>query len=328
MTSISNVSDNLAKIIDMAQRLEARALDRANDRLMPGGEALVNLAGSSNRYEWQRRIDVAERPDEDGVSHVVNVDHEDPDELWPPITILRWWSDDYRQQLGMERDPGWRPTLVTESTFLRNRDVAEWIWQHEVRWDDYAADVARARAKLENILIEGNRSERSRVVCGSPDCEDPRTLIRVYAKRRPVAWGCGECGQAQAHPAPCEGCHAESLVEEGWSSDVADDLWKCGSCKRKYNHDDVEKFYAQQLRTAPAERWVATSHAVQLMRDQGWQERVVRAWFGDDTAAGVEVKCEETSGRRMVLWSTLWRRHLLEKHQREQRAKRRDDRSA
>lgn len=38
MSSISDVSDNLAKIIDMAGRLEDRAIDRACDRLMPAGK--------------------------------------------------------------------------------------------------------------------------------------------------------------------------------------------------------------------------------------------------------------------------------------------------
>jgi hypothetical protein len=58
-------------------------------------------------------------------------------------------------------DPRWRPTLVSEAKFLRNHDVAEWIWNNEVHWDDYAGDVERAKTKLENILMTSGHS------CGS-----------------------------------------------------------------------------------------------------------------------------------------------------------------
>ncbi len=323
MSSISDVSDNLAKIIDMAGRLEARAIDRACDRLMPGGEALAAMIPTANREAFGYRLDTAEqnemarrfRTGDHSEKALVDLEHEDPDELWTPEQILRWWSDDYRQQLGMEHDdPAWRPTLVSEATFLRNRDVAEWIWEHETQWDAYAADVSRARAKMESILLEGTRSERSRVVCGNEQCDDPRTLIRVYAKRQPVEWSCLNCLTFQDHPDACGNCPSTDLVEIGWSSNKDDDLWKCGGCKSKYTHEQVRDFYAKQLRRVP-EKWMPVTHAMQLMREQGWQERVSRSWLDD-----LEVRTEDVSGRREVLWSSLWRRHLLETNARQQRA--------
>ncbi len=321
MTDLSKVSRDLDSIQDMAARLSSRAVDLARNADGPGGrvlggDAMVNMAASSNRFDWQRRIDLAEEPDEDGVSHTLNVEHEDPEKLWPPLTILRWYSDDYRQQLGMERDPAWQPTLVTEAGFLRNRDVAEWIWTNEPRWDTYAADVARAKAKLENILHEGKRAERSRVICGNDDCDDPKQLIRVYARRQPVEWTCADCTSSQDHPDVCDSCEGMSLVESGWSSNKDDDLWKCSTCKRKYDTTEVAACYAKQLRRVP-ERWMAISHAIQLMREQGWQERVVRTWLDD-----LETRTEDVSGRREVLWSGLWRRHLVETNVRQQRTNR------
>lgn len=331
MTTLSTVSDNLARIIDMAQRLQDRAVDRANDRLMPGGEALAALIPVANREAFVYKLDTAEqnelarryRTGDHSQKALVDLEHEDPDELWTPEQILRWWSDDYRQQLGMEHDdPAWRPSLVSEATFLRNRDVAEWIWANETNWDAYAGDVSKARAKMEAILLEGNRSERSRVVCGNDDCDDPKQLIRVFARRSPVEWTCAGCGDTQSQPEACESCGSMSLAESGWSSSKDDDLWKCPSCKHKYDSDGVAKCYGKQLRRVP-ERWMATSHAIQLMREQGWQERVVRTWLED-----LEVRTEDVSGRREVLWSSLWRRHLTEKNAREQRTRLREEQAS
>jgi hypothetical protein len=113
---------------------------------------------------------------------------EDPDDLWPAVQVLAFWSEDYRRQLHMDHD-GWRPTLVTEAKFLRNTDVAEWIWNNELHWDDYAADVARAKAKLENVLVEGERAERG-VPCLYEECRGARLERRLepYSQDGEKAW--------------------------------------------------------------------------------------------------------------------------------------------
>lgn len=324
MTTLSDVSKNLDAIQDMAARLEARAIDRANDKLMPGGDAMVLLASVGSRHDWERRNELAEQ-----AGDYSKADTEDPDNFWLALQALWFWSETYRQRLGMDYDdPRWRPSLVSEANFLRNRDVAEWIWNHEPRWDHYATAVADAKTKLENVLVEGDRSERSRVVCGNPNCEDPRTLIRVYAKRHPTEWTCEACGSDATDPDACSDCGCQVLTETVWESNPDDDRWKCGSCKGQYDDEQVRDFYGKQLWLAPAEKWMPVSHAVQLMKDQGWQERVVRGWLNDPDGAAVEIACEETSGRRIVLWPTLWRRHLLETQARKERVKRREERSA
>ncbi len=314
MSSISDVSDNLAKIIDMAGRLEARAVDRACDREFPGGDAMVLLAGVGSRHDWERRNDLAEASGDYGKSAT-----EDPDKMWSALQTLWYWTEDYRQQLGMNYDdPRWRPTLTSEAGFLRNRDVADWIWNNEPKWDAYSKAVNDAKAKLENVLIEGNRSDRSEVICGNPDCDDPRKLIRVYARRHPTEWECDACGTTNNNPEPCDHCESDSLREVRWESDTDDDRWKCGACKNLSTDDEVQKFYAKQLWLAPAEKWMPIAHAVQLMREQGWQERVVRSWLDD-----LEVRTEDISRRREVLWSSLWRRHLLETQARKERVRQR-----
>lgn len=178
MTNPSDVSKNLDAIQDMAARLEARAIDRANDKLMPGGEALVNLAGVGSKQVWERRNELAEE-----VGDYDKPSFEDPDEMWPAIQMLWFWSETYRATLGMDYDdPRWRPTLISEAGFLRNRDVAEWIWENEIQWDDYAKDVERAKTKLEALLHEGDRAELG-APCLYESCRGRRIIRKLEPKR-------------------------------------------------------------------------------------------------------------------------------------------------
>ncbi len=209
MSSISDVSDNLAKIIDMAGRLEARAIDAAYSADGPGGRVLggdlmVNLAGVGSKHVWDRRNELAEEAGDYG-----KPDTEDPDKFWPAIQVLRFWSEDYRLQLGMDYDdPRWRPSLTSEASFLRNKEVAEWIWNNEVQWDDYARDVGRAVAKLEALLHEGERAELG-VPCMYETCRGRRIIRKLEPAR-------GEGGEkvwvhGNWH---CPKCHRE------WDADM------------------------------------------------------------------------------------------------------------
>lgn len=283
MTDLATVAANLRSIEDMALRLEDRAIDRSNSRDMPGGDALVNLGGTTPR-RWAAHVDEREQawlddPYLDDADMPNWSEFEDPDELWPAVQILAWWSEEYRQRLDMKYE-GWRPTLVSEAKFLRNHDVAEWIWNNEVHWDDYAGDVSKAKTKLENLLHEGERAERIRVVC--PDCDAGRQLIRVYAEGAPD-----------------------------------DDRWKCPECRHKFTRDEVDDAYAKQMRSSGVDRWVPINDALSLMRGQGWQERTVLDWF---ESGDLELS-QDSTGRRSVWWPDVWRTHNAARQRREVAAK-------
>lgn len=277
MTDMATVANHLRLIEEMAQRLEARAVDRSNSRDLTGGDAMVNLASVGSMADWKRRLDLAEATYGNGN---VDVSHEDPDELWPAVQVLWFWSEDIRNQLGHDHDdPRWRPTLVSEAKFLRNHDVAEWIWNNEPHYDDYAADVERAKTKLENILHEGDRSERSAVVCDR--CDAKRPLIRVYG------------------------------------TEPGEDRWKCPSCKALLTDEELDDALAAQMRRGEPRQWIPRSHAVDLLRGMGHQERVaVRLVDHPDT----EGYRDETTHVRWVSWPATWRRHLVEMQRRKMKA--------
>lgn len=285
MSDMAAVATNLRAIEDMALRLEARAVDRAGARDIPGGDAMVSLASVGSLTDWQRRVELAEARVGNGKVDIAN---EDPDELWPAVQVLWFWSEDYRARLGHDYDdPRWRPTLVSEAKFLRNHDVAEWIWNTEVHWDDYAADVARAKSKLENILIEGDRSERTSVVCDR--CDAGRQLIRV------------------------------------WGEAPSEDRWKCPGCKALLTEEELDDALATQMRRATPREWVSRTQAIDLLRSMGHQERVAAKLVDTPETLGW---CELATHTRWISWPNAWRRHLVEMQARAMRAKKAEDRRA
>lgn len=241
MSAQSDVASNLRAIEDMAARLRDRAIDRSNARDIPGGDAMVELCHVGSIETWTNKIDGLERrwldylglPAEDMPNWS---EAEDPDKFWPAIEVLWFWTEDYRSQLGMDYDdPRWRPTLASEAAFLRNKDVADWIWDNETKYADYAKDVERAKTKLENVLIEGDRSERTPVVCDR--CDDGRQLIKVY----------GEADE--------------------------DDRWKCMGCKHEFTAEETSDALGTQMRRTEPREWVTRAEAIDLLRSMGHQGR-------------------------------------------------------
>lgn len=182
---MSKVPGNLRAILNMTNRLDTRALDLANSPLMPGGEAMVNLAHVANLGDWERRNELA--------SHELTT-YEDPAKFWSPFQLLRFWSEQWRSILGMDYDePTWFPSLRSEAGFLANPDVLSWAWDNEPKYDDFATDVASAKTRLEGILREGERPDRIRVVC--PDCTSGKRLIIRYGETEAEdTWKCPAAG--------------------------------------------------------------------------------------------------------------------------------------
>lgn len=321
MTDMATVATNLRDIEDMAHRLEARAIDRATAREMPGGDAMVNLASVGSLGDWQRRLDVAETMYGNGS---IDISTEDPDQRWPAVQVLWYWSENYRATLNHDHDdPRWRPTLISEAKFLRNHDVAEWIWNNEPKWDNYAADVELAKTKLENILIEGERSERTAVVCDR--CDAGRQLIRVYADREHVADECQDCGGLY-DPGALDDCPlCEISLQPVYNSDPADDRWKCPGCKTKLTTDELQTAREKQMRRTTPREWISRGEAIDLLRDMGHQERVAARLVDDATTPAW---CNRVTHARMVSWPDVWRRHLTEMQARRMRTEKTDARKA
>lgn len=327
--SRTRVATDLRAIRQMAAMLGERAVDLADDPHIPGGDAMVNLAPVANIEAWEHLEDATERlvehPDERLRRVYTSVADEDPDEAWSPFQRLDYWAEQWRRELDM--DYGLRPTISSEAAFLANPDVLGWARANERGWDEFVEDVRTARGGIENIVRDGIRETRSRVVCDR--CTAGKRLVRKYGK--------GERA----------------------------DAWKCPGCKALFSEDDAKRAHAKQLRSGGAERWVEQTEAIGALRVQGWQERTVRQWIetlrhsqdrctvcretwparehaacprkirvrGELTECGgdlipvwkgdrediVEGYCHLRTRRVMLWWPSLWRKHLVATHDREAR---------
>lgn len=239
------VSRDLRAIGHMAAMLDDRALDLADDPNLPGGDAMVNLGPVASLEAWAWQVDTDERqavlPAALRHAAYTSAADEDPDEAWPAYQTLRYWSEAWRLAHGQPDIEA--PTIATETRFLGR--LTDWAWDHEPHFEDYAADVHAARVKLENVVRDGIRETRSRVLCDR--CATPKRLIVVYGKR----------GQP--------------------------DTWKAPCCKAILTADETKRALARQLRSAGAARWVDRREAIGALKVQGWTEATVRGWLADTT---------------------------------------------
>lgn len=324
---VSAVSADLASMLDMAALLGERGADLGDNPEMPGGDAMVNLAGVASLAEWEAHQEERERQALLTDAYASTED-EDPDEHWPPFQMLWFWSEEWRRELGMNytevrEGVAWRPSITSEARFLRNPDVLAWAWDNELQWDDFVKDVGKAKTKLENIVRSGERVTRSRIMCNRDHPSKPhKRLILIYNDE-----------PEQTFKAPC--CHATFTAGE------------------------AQRAHAQQMRSEGAKRWVSVSQAIDLLKAQGWQERTARRWinpirhasdrcmscrqtweagkyrecpalvrgllcagtlepvFRGDRDVVPESYCEPGSHKVFVWWPDLWRRHLAERHKRD-----------
>lgn len=204
---LATVASNLRAINARYDQLLTQAVHKANDREIPGGQALVTLASvaSPERYLWQ--LDYAERV----LGEHPDVTHDDDD--WePPLQTLLFWSEAWRIEHNHELD-GRRPTIATETNFLRW--MLDWAWDNEIHFDDFATDVENALRRIEDTLKAGERTERTRVVCDR--CEDkPPRLIKVWGATDHTSdrHKCPRCKHQFDHDA-LKRAHAKQLRSAG-----------------------------------------------------------------------------------------------------------------
>lgn len=262
----TRVARDLTEIVELHARLAAQAENQASHSLMPGGHAMVALGNVANLEAWENLNDASERY----ARAYTSVEDEDPDEAWSPFQILVFWSEQWRREHGAEYDN--RPTIASEANFIRWS--LDWAWKNEPAWDEFAADVNRARVRLEDIVHAGRRVELSRIVC-----PDPRHV----------------------------GGAPRLIVLRGKEDDGSDDRWKCHACGTRYDAEGAHKAHAKMLRSEGAERWVHQADAIATLKTQGRSERTVRAWLAEGEGNGY---CDPVTHEVWVWWPDLWRKHL------------------
>jgi len=309
------VARDLSAIEDLVVHLESEAIALARDRLMPGGRAMVALAPDADITEWAEQIAYLEFrhyatcPKTNHrrchvADHVLDEDDQDSED---PLRTLLFWSEAWREERGFPLE-GRRPTLVSESSFIRNS--LEWAWDNELHFADFAHDVNRTRRSLESLLHAGRNADLTRVRCVA--CEKAPRLIKVRASRQPVGYSCLICGtdvgnEEHSH-CPKSTCWTPLAPKPTrWASDPARDYHKCPSCKKRYDADAFHDAYAKQLRSEGAAKFIPKRDAVHTLRAQGRSERTIRQWFEQGE---VETRTSE-AGAVLVWWPDLWRLHLV-----------------
>lgn len=235
--AVTQVAQDLSEISRLAGHLSDQA---GHER--PGGPATVMLGPSANLEAWQHLIDAAERRHDETCPHgthehcdvAPHVADEDP-EWEPPLQTLCFWSEDWRREHGRESDR--RPTIATEVDFLRR--VLEWAAANEAHFGDFAADVRKARRRLESELHDELRAALGVVPCR----ECGSDLVRVHDDRQLRSRGCLGHGYLRICPLPA---HSDGSADTGGYRDE----WRCVNpgCGETYGIGRYSSMVARDFR--------------------------------------------------------------------------------
>jgi hypothetical protein len=182
---VGRVRRDLRTIVELyallpAQMVEANLSNwntsdgHGSDTNIPGGDALI-LAGNGN-------------PSANGDRDV------QPDDPEPILPLLAGWEDDWRQ-VRREHAAG-MASMTSVAAYLDAKHA--WAAQQHPAFNEYAADLARLRVRLEATLREG----------------------------------------PQRSPIPCLTCERRSLERAMPRDDGRDIPWECAHCHRRYSEDE------------------------------------------------------------------------------------------
>ena len=265
---VTKVARDLTEILALYDTLLTQAVHSANAQVdnhsLPGGRAMVELASIANVEAWGNQQQATERY---GRAYT-SAEDEDPDDAWPAFQLIEFWSEQWRVEHGAEY--GQRPTIQSEANFLRFS--LNWAWDHEPHFDEFSADIRRARLRLEDIVYAGRRAERTRIVCNKCEAQ-PRLLIL-----------------------------------HGIEDDLSDDRWKCPGCKNFFDVAALRDAHAAMLKSEGADKWLHQRDAIDLLKSQDRPERTVRQWLTDGVG---EAYCDPVTHEVWVWWPALWSRHLV-----------------
>lgn len=197
-----------------------------NDADFPGGRALNMMAPAATEQDWQKQYEIAEaaiwnsdRPwtaFEDYIDDQLDIDVH-------PVNVLGSWALLIREERNQPTDL--RQTLSRSMDYIAGS--LDWLLSTDEYGDavflavtEVAADLAKVRRAMENVLKSGKRAERVRVTCTNEKCERKPRLIKDYG--------------AQAR----------------W------DVHRCPACKTRYNEQQFRLARADNLASKGTEKFV------------------------------------------------------------------------
>lgn len=280
--------EDMAEIRDLCTHLREQAVSGSDAKgrplyagPIPGGEAMVLIGPNADPEGWSFRMmsAVLGRTDPGMVEDHRSTDSE------PPLLTLSRWEDLWRQWLGHEAGP--RATISGCVEYL-DRHLSEIARQVDAReLDDdrlefppdvvqFFGDLRQLRGRLEDVLYDGERDERSQTPC--PGCG--RRLVKIYAER------------------------------------AKDDHWKCPKCRtagkhRTYNAEEYAKAKAQHLQSERADAWVRIADAA---HSTGRSIRTIWSWVDAERVQVKRERVKGEGGtisRVWVWWPDVRRAHAL-----------------
>lgn len=219
------IARDLREIQRMFGALETEAFHHADDPDIPGGAATVMLGPRADVEAWTyvqmsaaagRLNNIVGKPTPYGQRHGkkrrdIELAEITGNDIEPPLSFLAGWADIVAENRGgaaAER------TATIEGEIKYLSDAIEWMTATDedgVPWwlpvEDFAKQLKRVRAAMENALRDGNRSDRINAECKYCD-EHPRLIVRKGKTEDTDFWQCPNCHHA----------YDESGVSACWTS--------------------------------------------------------------------------------------------------------------
>lgn len=225
---------------------------------IPGGDAMVLLGpGSDGRAQVREMLwEATDAP------HSDDERSGDPE---PPLALLASWEDDWRLLWAQPAGP--RATLPNAAAYLL-RNLARAAATHPA-FDEFADAIFGCRARLEDVLHDGERDET-----GAPCVHCGATLIR--------------------RSMPPRTCRHDVDDDVGNSGDVCTcdhgglrDEWRCPRCRRVYDSHSYWNAVGAAYRahaTAMTAADISTQYGIPAGSVQSWASRGLIRRRGRDAA--------------------------------------------
>jgi hypothetical protein len=242
------IARDLRSILELCENLGDEAIEHPNDREMPGGEALNLVGPAANLSEWEQKYEDAEAraiADKQAMPKYAN---DQESELHPRL-LLGWWSEIVRAERG--QPTGLKITVERAADYLR--DSLTWMADTDsdgrpnfMPIDVLAADLAKCRSMLENVLKDGTRNDTGAAACfndiGGVDVKIcGGTLVRRTLQRRDcehvdraIAMAKGVSDPVTVLRQTLINFPEDELAHRSCDQGGRDDIYRCRDCEKYY----------------------------------------------------------------------------------------------
>lgn len=212
-----DIARDLRAIKDMFDRLREAAIRNANDRDLPGGDAMIMLGPIADieAFGYRRMSAVLGRTDPDSVEEMLKED------TVPPLLFLAQWSDIVRAARDQPTDL--KATIDREVAYLRSS--LDFMFSTDADGDmvfleveDFANGLHGIVTAMENVLREGERADT-----GVPCMNCGQALVKSWGDEADEdRWHCRPCDEWSTHDQYMLAVRTDYLKHASWLG--ADDM--------------------------------------------------------------------------------------------------------